>query len=426
MKLKTIVASLVALGLSAPSLAAPRYVNSSYQVDVMRNQARTIDMILKKNQPGGFDRPCGWNSKVNLSGLITTDAYLANQSPTNPNVEGRVSDLLLSNANLFADARVSNWVSASMSLIFTSLTGTPFSFGVYNTPNSLMVRNPVNRTNLDTAYATIGNPQTSPVYFRVGKEYVPFGQYKPYAFVQSGNPTQLFTEINQTVAQLGFVTPTGFNGSIYTFAGNPRYGDGGLTHRIQNGGIDLGFGLNLLKTKINVDAGMIADISDSNYLSANYQNLLTNPTNTVNDLLPGLPTQRVPAWNVNADFIVGIFDVNGHYVSTTRSLVSPKTVAAAEPTLLGKPKAWGLEVGFDMPVKCQKARLAVGLQGTSNLAGFLPRKRMYIDYLVSMSNWFDVGVAVIQERAYAGGNADDEDSKAKSTFGQLRANVKFA
>ena len=59
MKLKTIVASLVALGLSAPVLAAPYYMDTSYQLDVMRDQANKADIIMDQNQPGGFDQPCG-------------------------------------------------------------------------------------------------------------------------------------------------------------------------------------------------------------------------------------------------------------------------------------------------------------------------------------------------------------------------------
>ncbi|MGA7537084.1 MAG: hypothetical protein WBV88_07130, partial [Candidatus Rickettsiella isopodorum] len=61
MKLKAIVASLVTLGLSGPVLAMQPYrMDTSYQMDVMRYQVNKLDMILDRNQPGGFDQPCGW------------------------------------------------------------------------------------------------------------------------------------------------------------------------------------------------------------------------------------------------------------------------------------------------------------------------------------------------------------------------------
>ena len=462
MKLKTIVASLVALGLSAPVLAAPYMMDTSYQLDVMRDQMNKVDMILDQNQPGGFDQPCGWTCRINLSGWINTDAYLANRPPVfltfnpafNPTAKvvgpgnlvmipstGRASDLLLNNANLFVDARVNNWVTAMMSLVYSSLTGVAGSTGAYNIANSLFVNHPINRTNLDTAYATIGNFQASPIYLRVGKEYVPFGQNDPYAFVQSENPTQLFTEINQTVAQLGFILPGGFYGSAYTFAGNPKLSDGGSSRRIQNGGVDLGYGWKWWDSKINLDAGWIANITDSNFLSSYYLNSLVEGT-----AVPGLPNQKVPAWDVNADLTFGPFDVNGHYVSTTRSLENPvflngltPTTAAPQPVtpgFLGKPNVWGLEAGLTFPVKAHQSRVALGWQQTTHLATFLPKKRIYIDYLVNMAKWFDMGIAIVQDRDYNVGEGAISDTagtlvhlgatNGKSTFGQLRASIKFA
>ena len=132
MKLKTIVASLIGLGLSGSVLAAQAMMDTSYQLDVMRDQVNKIDMVLNQNQPGGFDQPCGWTCRINISGWMNTDAYLASQPPKfwgiNPNFNpllpvrassippnvliaataNRASDLFLNNANLFVDARVNN------------------------------------------------------------------------------------------------------------------------------------------------------------------------------------------------------------------------------------------------------------------------------------------------------------------------------
>lgn len=363
--------------------------------------------------------------------------------PLLPTGGSRASDLLLNNANLFVDARVNNWVTANASLIYSSLTAIPGSQGFYGIANSLFVYHPVPAgnivtRNIDTAYATIGNFQAAPIYLRVGKEYVPFGQYDPYAFVQSENPSQLITEINEPTAQLGFILPSGFYGSLYTFAGNSKLNDGGSARRIQNGGIDLGYGWKIWNSKINIDAGWLANIADSNFLSSYYLNSLIEGTN-----VPGLPKQKSPAWDVNADVQFGPFDANGHYISTTRSLADPIFLGTTStPGILGKPRVWGVEAGFTFPVMAHQSRAAIGYQSTTHLIGLLPKSRTYADYMVNFAKWFDLGIAVFQNRDYSTSSAlftvpGEEEGEVvdiiqqkgtghKSTVGQLRASIKFA
>lgn len=473
MKLKAIVASLVTLGLSGPVLAMQPYMmDTSYQTDLMRYQVNKVDMILDRNQPGRFDQPCGWTCRINVSGWINTDVYLGNKPPVfwafnpafnpflpiNPDsvppntltipTSGRASDLLLNNANLFVDARVNNWVTANMSVVYSSVSSIPGSTGPYQIANSFFLYHPLNRTAIDTAYATIGNFMASPIYFRVGKEYIPFGAYDPYGFVTQENPTQLFTEITATVAQLGFVAMNGLYGSLYTFAGNPKISDGGSTRRIQNGGVDLGWGHSRCHSKFNINAGYIANIADSNFLSSYYMNSLIEGTT-----VPGLPDKKVPAWNVNADVAFGPFDANGHFVRTTSSLANPFFLSGNSspgfqvldnpPAQLGKPTVWGLEAGLTFPVAAHQSRFAIGYQKTTHLATFLPEQRIYVDYMVNLAKWFDLGIAVFQDRDYdegegviitdsttgtppAGTIIRQGATNNKATVGQLRASIKFA
>ncbi len=482
MKLKAAIAALIAIGISSPLWASGLYeLNVAYEQDVLRDQMDKFDMLSDQNQPGGFDQPCGWTCRINVSGWINTDAYLANRppvflavntergipnlAPLAPTKGGRASDLLLNNANLFVDARVNNWMTAKASLVYSSLTAISGLFprevsdlissfqGPYALPNSLFIYAPVNNgsgfsSNLDTAYATIGNFQRLPFYLRVGKEYVPFGQYDPYAFVQSENPTQLFTAINAPTVQLGVVIPNGFYGSIYTFAGNRKLTDGGFTRRIQNGGVDVDYAFNGFDKKVNLNAGYVANIADANFLSSYY----TSPFLEFSAGNSGFPPHKAPAYDVNADVTFGPFDANGHYVATTRGLTSPTFLAVPIDVLLDifppgilpaltlkKFKAWGLEAGLTFPAIAHQSRIAIGYQQTSNLATFLPRRRLYIDYMMNIAKWFDMGVAVFQDRDYSAGEGSVIDqttspvtvlnpsaSGARSTVGQLRASIKFA
>ncbi len=469
MRFKVVIFSLLVLGVSCPALAAAGiYVRDrAYEQEMMLEQVNRMDWLSGRNQSGGFDQPCGWVCRINVSGWMNTDAYITNTPPvfaavtpfTDPNLllttpfyltSGRASDLILNNANLFIDTRVNNWMKANMSFVYTSLSGFQGAQGVYQIPNSFLIYRPISRTNLDTAYATLQHFNVSPIYLRVGKEYVPFGNYDPYSFVNSENPTQLLSEINATTAQLGFTMPSGLYGSIYTFAGQPRLADGGSTHRIQNGGVNLGYTYSDCISSFTIDGGYIGSITDTNFLSSYYTNsnievAFTTPFPNPNQTnVPGLPNQKAPAYNVNAEFQWGPLDFNGHYIATTRDFRKPFFLAFPLPVppnlvplyTFKKPKLWGFELGLTFSAIANQTRLAIGYQATKHLAGILPSKRIYVDYLMNINQWFDVGVAIFQNKDYSlsegqliGSNGNVlviGGSGNKSTVGQIRASVKFA
>lgn len=469
MRFKLIIFSVLTLGVNYHALASDIYViDSAYEQEVMREQVNKMNGLLGRNQPGGFDQPCGWKCRINLSGWINSDAYITNTPPVfsvvTPfddifsvteipfiNTNNRASDLILNNANLFVDTRVNNWMKANISFVYTSLSGIPHSQGVYQLANSFLIYQPVNSTKLDTAYATLQHFNVSPVYLRIGKEYVPFGNYDPYSFVTSENPTQLLSTINATTAQLGFTMPSGLYGSIYTFAGQPRLSEGGLTRRIQNGGVNLGYTYSDCISHFNIDAGYVASITDTNFLSSYYTNNNIEYAGTVPGFsspdqtnFPGLPDQKAPAYNVNATFQWGPLDLNGQYIALIRNFRKPFYLALPvdiSPTMLPeftfqKPKLWGFEIGLTFPAIANQTRLAVGYQATKHLAGILPSRRIYVDYLMNISQWFDVGVAIVQNKDYNVGEGQifgDNDltlfpggTGNKSTLGQIRASIKFA
>ncbi len=82
MRLKLVIFSLLALGVSCPALAAGIYViDSAYEQEVLRAQVNEMEWLLGRNQPGGFDQPCGWKCRINVSGWINSDAYITNTPP---------------------------------------------------------------------------------------------------------------------------------------------------------------------------------------------------------------------------------------------------------------------------------------------------------------------------------------------------------
>ncbi len=121
----------------------------------------------------------------------------------------------------------------------------------------------------------------------------------------------------------------------------------------------------------------------------------------------------------------GPFDTNGHVVRTTRRLANPIflignsspgfPIIVNPPRNLGKPLVWGLETGLTFPVAVHQSRIAIGYQKTTHLATFLPQRRIYADYMVNLAKWFDLGIAIFQDRDYNVGEGAIRRSIATTT-----------
>lgn len=419
MKLKPIIASMMLLGLSAPVFAD----DTQSQLDSMKAQIAKMESVIGQNQNANISQSQDWFNRISISGLINADAYVANKAPVF-NRDGSTQNLALQNANIFAHAVVNDWVTADIDF-------------VYQDSNANFVPRPNNSTALDEAYVTIGNFARTPIYFRAGKLYEAFGMYERYALIT--NPTQLLSETSATTAQVGFVLPQGFYGSIAAFRGLPKASDGeaikydtvgGVTangvednrNRVQNGVANLGYMYSSDNFGAKVDVGYIYNMADVNYIAA---------------ILPS-QTKAFGGISASADIRYGAFDAGLRWVGATkRSDDILGSVEVVGPNLLSakgaKPQAGGIDVGYTFPVLAHSSRLGAGYQFTKEAAlvggssigniNGLPKNRWYADYMVNISKWTDVGVAVYRDKDYA---VSDLGTGEKATVGILRLSVKIA
>lgn len=254
MKLKPIIASMMVM-LSAPAFAA----DTQSQLDSMKAQIAKMDAVINQNQNPNI-RQADWFNRITISGIMNADAFMADRASNFRTVSaggyagalplgtatpsGNAQNLSLSNANIFVHALVNEWVAADVDFI-------------YQDSNRNFVARSANASALDEGYVTIGNFAKSPIFFRAGRLYEAYGVYERYPMLT--NPTQLLTETSATTAQLGFVLPQGFYGSIAALQGLPSVGNGiaysnassGYVNgnqnnrsRIQNGVANLGYSFN--------------------------------------------------------------------------------------------------------------------------------------------------------------------------------------
>lgn len=440
MKLKPIIASMMLLGLAAPAFAD----DNQSQLDSMKASIAKMETIIGQNQNANISQPQDWFNRITISGLVNVDAYVANRpsvfkattfsatvpfvtTNVNPSSSGGSNNIALQNANIFAHAVVNDWVTADIDF-------------VYQDNNHNFVARPNNSTALDEAYVTIGNFARTPVYFRAGRIYEAFGMYERYPLLTQ--PTQLLSETSATTAQLGFVVPMGFYGSIAGFRGLPQSANNagfvvknsqasgvtangiefGNRTQVQNGVANLGYMYATDNFGAKLDVGYIYNMADVNYIAAT---------------LP-IQTKAFGGVSASADVRYNAFDAGLRWVGAVRN--TPDIISTNGGN--AKPQAGGVDIGYTFPVMAHSSRIGAGYQYTRQavLAGGsssfnvngLPKNRWYADYMVNISKWTDLGFAVYQDKDY--GTSDGCTPEATScagtgntsTVGVLRLSVKVA
>lgn len=415
--LKPIIASMMLAGVTFPVFAAD---DTQAQLDSMKAQLAKMEAVIKQNQSGGFGQTQDWFKRITISGLVNADGYMGNKSFTS---DKSSSALVLNNANLFADVAVNEWTTGHLAFLYQDNNA---AFNLHkNSKNSSDA--------LDEAYVTIGNFAKSPIYFRAGREYVPFGTYDRFPLVL--NPTQLLTETSGTAAQLGFVLPTGFYGSVYGIQGLQKNTDNGR-QRLKNAGANLGYAYSTEQMGFKFDVGYINNMADVNFVSNSGISVsgLTSSGFSLpisNPLSQGY-TDRVGGLSVGADFRYSMFDFGARYVTALKRFNS-KDISSldfnyppAANTQTPKPSAYGLTAGVTFPVMAHQSRFGLGYQHTKDssrigLVG-VPQNRYYGEYAVNISKWTDIGLALVHDRNYSQGIMNG----GSSTTGIARLSVKFA
>lgn len=256
--LKPIVASMILAGVTFPAFAAD---DTQAQLDSMKAQLAKMEAVIKQNQSGGFGQTQDWFKRITISGLVNADGYMSNKSFTSSRSSNA---LVLNNANLFVDAAINEWTNGHLAFLYQDNNAT------FNLHKSKFGNNDV----LDEAYVTVGNFAKSPVYFRAGRQYLPFGTYDRFPLVV--NPTQLLTETSATAVQLGFVLPSGFYGSVYGLQGLRQAGDfrfdeesgkADQRQKVRNGGANLGYAYNTDQMGFRIDVGYINNMADVDYIT---------------------------------------------------------------------------------------------------------------------------------------------------------------
>lgn len=330
-------------------------------------------------------------SHILLSGTIQAQALFKNTTPSSSNQ----SDINLTTAAL--DAYIlgpSQWTSGLLELSYDNNLGT--ETGSFSSNNRIQN----SRVYVNKAFVVVGNFLTSPFYASFGQMFVPFGVYSSTLVSSPLTQTLARTQVRAIVFGYKQQTENNLYASAYIFQGASHASS---SSRINNGGINLGYGFRMNQVNANIGAGVIANIADSQGMQyTGNQPLFAGfggPTvvnvpvttggtaslinvNTGNEQI----VHRVPAYDLHA--LLGFGDniqVIGEYIAASTNF-NPNDMTFNSHG--ARPQAFTLEGVYNIPKLSYHTSVALAYGMTKNaLAIGLPAKRY--SFVVNQSWWKD-------------------------------------
>lgn len=289
--LPLLVLSAASTALASAPPGAPATTSSSTVATSTTAQQKQYNTM---NNSSGIVGGVNWMNSIRFSGMLAFDAwnqtnqnYLSAATPADTSIifnggqgapavglpGASASNFAIGAALLNVDAHINSLVNAHVGLFYASAASSqPTSLS--NTSDSYVNHSVIPPTGgvvdlhygravgsryyggqgdgtiiVDSAYVDVGNFAKSPFMLRLGKMYIDYGTYNPYATLPS--LTQLMTETRETGVQAAYIGASGIHGAVSVFPGITRLDDGttynytgtlGYTHAYSGVNYDLNAG----------------------------------------------------------------------------------------------------------------------------------------------------------------------------------------
>ena len=376
-----------------------------------------------------------WLNRITLGGMGSIVGVVGNKDlPGSFSERSSGSNLFLNNANLLADVDLGQHAQFSLNL---ACLGAPSQW--YMDDAKTLTPNVVSyRIFADEAYVTFANFTQVPLFFKVGRAYVPFGEYNEhYVPWQIESPAQMLAETNGPTAILGMSSNYGWYASVFALKGETTPLSSN-TNNIRNWGGKLGYSNNLgyfhsPDTKVNVNVSYIRNVWDSRTFTPNI--------NSPQEISSAYTRDPVGGLSAHLDLSYKAFSAYADWVTTLKNL---RDTYSTSPLGSGNSKFWGANVNaaYAFATLAHDSSLGAGFQFSGNGEWFassnsvkakgygasesglfslvMPKWRALVEYKVNLYKHADLGLVYAYSKSY------DFGSKQRSTnVGLASVAVKF-
>lgn len=381
MKLKTIFASMVVLGLVGSTAFAAQQRGD---IAMLKDHAATA----QKSNTGNW-----LSDHVKVGAQLNVDAGFSNRTRSNSSgLSGSFanddagkkssSDIYLHNTNVSVDIMPNNWVDGHV-----EFTGNDSD----------------NNVSLNEAYVTVGDLSKSPFFMSAGKEHLPFGYYEVNPLTPT--LTQELSQFQGTIVNLGYAQAKGFYGSGYLTRGSTETADASNNHKnINNGGLDVGYKWcdKASQSGFTVGASWLDNLQSAD------GDAWTNDS-------------KVGALALHLDGHMQQFDASADLVSQTNKIDDQGS---------SRFFAFGLGGGYSFNMVGHESRVGLGYQGSRHLGGgvnvshvdyAMPKHRFLADWTVGVMKNTNVELQYTYDKDYA---TDGDASQADNGTGMSASTIK--
>jgi hypothetical protein len=457
MKLKLVVASMSVLGLISCPVFAATSAQHKYQKSQVENYKGEEEVANYKGE--AFPRPCpkvdmyqplldlmGQNiyrakptvdcdKPIQFAGGINFDYQMV--GPLNVGYMGENNNrFALNDAYLNATGHVNSWVHAFLEISYSTINALPLNGTITSGPDAFDKPKPgiyseaydLDTLTLQQGYIFVGDLERFPLFAKLGKQFVNYGQYVIHPITRS--MTQVMTETLQTAAQGSFISGWNgfdFHGSIFAFENTMGQVDdddaliiGADGHQHTNYGGQIGFGRLNDQFGFDVGVGYIYDmvgVNDVAYAVTMFRN------GEVGD--DGTYEKRVNGLTVYGLLNTGPFSLSGHYVTALQHFDSLDLGSSDDDSDDDGAKPWAFDVtgayNFNYWGKAQN--LYVGYQQSGDAVNLLlPESRWTAGYGIDVMKNTNLTIEYSHDSDY---DEDDGGTGEDSNRVAIRLGVKF-
>ena len=305
------------------------------------------------------------NEHVKISGLIEVEAGFSNDFDDN-----NTSDLTLATAALDFDVNLHRYVSAHLLFLWEEDDTEP--------------------VDLDEGYIMLGNTEFFPVYFQVGKLYVPFGSFESNMI---SDPLTLEMGESRESAGVFGVDLNGFYSALYAFNGDIN--ELGSDDGIKCFGLNAGYAFENDNFSFDIGASWINSIAAADNLA---------------DTLPDEIDEYVAGYTAHMTFNWNGLTLIGEYLAAADDF---ETSELAWKSNGAQPKSWNIEAAYTFAIAGHETVFALAWQGTEEaLALELPEDRYMGTVSVGIIDGLSLSIEYAHDEDYGrsdGGSGNNAD-----------------